>query len=156
MARPRSRAAETRDATQRPDPQSAFQSLLYFPRHLWPKGMTCRWIRVAAGAQPDNARWAQANMQGWKPMTLDHAPQYAIPNPDGTSQAGGIIRIGDLILCMKPSADVKRDREEQEGATVAQAAALDDYVRENPDADIPRFNRSGPTQAVLQQGAFKD
>lgn len=151
----RSRAAETRESEMRPDSQSNFQSMTYFPRHLWPKGMTCRWIRVAAGAQPDNARWAQANMQGWKPMTTDEAPAYSIPNPDGSPPAAGIVRIGDLILCKRPTADIRRDQESQERSTQDQMAALDDYVRENPDADIPRFNRSGPTQAVLST-AFKD
>lgn len=153
----RSRASETRDASQRPDIESQYQGLLFFPRHLWPKGMTCRWIRVAAGAQPDNARWAQAHLGGWQPLPADKAPQFAIPNPDGSVTPGGIIRIADQILCYKPTADVVRDQKMQERATRAQSEHLDDFVRENPDANIPRFNHSSPTESgIAPANAFKD
>lgn len=158
MAR-RSRAAETRDATARPDPQSNFQSTLYFPEHLWPKGTECHWVRAAAGGQADPGRWANANLQdGWKPMTLDEAPQFAIPGVDGTVPTGGIIRIGDLILCKRPKALGDKLRQSNEKKAQDQMVYLDDYVSDNPDAGvINRFSYSGPAEIrASRSGVFKD
>src|SRR5690349_8989702 len=119
MAR-RSRALDTRAAEERPDPQSQFQSTLYFPKSRWPKNMTCRWIRVGVRENPDNENWAKAHRGGWKPCPVEMAPEYLIPNPDGSMPTTGIIRINNHILCMKPTKDVDRDQYEQRRATADQ------------------------------------
>ncbi len=156
----RSRAAETREAGQRPDIQHSFKADAYFPRHLWPKGFTCRWVRTAVHGEPDRKRWSNAMLNGWKPMTVAEAPQFALPNPDGTISEG-LITIANLVLCKKPTSEVKRDREEVQDMTREQARALDQYVRENQDSDLPRFNRSGSTEYAVgrrmtPEQAFKE
>lgn len=155
MAR-RPRSADTREAQQRPEVEANFTAALYFPRHRWPKGMTCRWIRVGVREVPDNENWARAIRSGWKPLPLEHCSEYAIPNMDGTPQTQGVARIGNHILCFKPTADVKRDREDQQQRTREQARALDEFVRENSDADLPRFNRSGDTEYAVGRRMSQD
>ncbi len=153
----RSRATETRSVEQRPDPQGEFQSTLYFPKSRWPKGMTCRWIRVGVREQPDNENWAKAHRDGWKPCPIEMAPEYLIPNPDGSVPNTGIIRINNHILCQKPTKDVERARNGQQRATSDQLRQLEEFVKENPDADIPRYNRSSPTEhGVAPASMFKE
>lgn len=156
MAR-RTRNSETRNAEQRPDMESQFQSTLFFPRHRWAKGMTCRWIRVAAAGRVDNENWAKAHQRGWRPVPADQAPEYSIPNPDGTTTPGAIIRVADHILCQKPTAQVERDKEDLQQMTRDRLRYLDEFVRENPDADVPRFNYSPEaTNSIERPRAFKD
>jgi hypothetical protein len=157
----RSRASETREATQRPEVEANFSAALYFPRHRWPKGMTCRWVRVGVREVPDNENWAKAIRSGWMPLPLEHCQEYAIPSHDGTPQTQGVARIGNHILCFKPTKDVANDRLAQQERTRDQARALDEYVRDNGDADHPRFNRSGKTEygvgrQMTAEQAFKE
>lgn len=158
MARPRSaRSAETRTAIQRPEMETSYESMFFFPKSRWPKGMTCRWVRVAVDNQPDNKRWAQAYKDGWRPCAPEIAPEYVIPNVDGSRPSTALIRLADHVLCQMPTADVKARQAAIDHRTQQQLQTLDDFVRENPDADIPRFNRSGQTETGLAPAdAFKD
>lgn len=120
-----SRAAESRKADLRAMPRSAYESRLYIPPNIIPKGMTYSWVRVASLNQPDNNNWRDKIARGWKPVPrerhVDRFPHIPLP---GIQDDATYINNGDLILCEKPTREVAADKRAQQQETWEQMNAV--------------------------------
>lgn len=150
-----SRSARTRASEQRAVPATHYQSRLYVPPHMIPKGFTYAWVREATLNEPDPDNVTDRLILGWKPVpATDHPEMVPPPLPGYEDQVPTIIRRGGLILCKRPTKDVVADRRLMEHENIQMLQDVAWTGQEDPN--LPRFN-SGDTSAQFERvTAFRD
>jgi len=136
-------------------PQTHFQSKLFIPPHLIPKGMTYAWVREQTLNEPDPDNVTHRFIMGWKPVPSDRHPELCPPPlPGYEDQAVTIIRRGGLLLCERPTKDVTAARRQLENENIQMLSDVAWTGQEDPN--LPRFN-SGDVGAKFERvTAFKD
>jgi len=140
MADRTSRAAETRDKTQRRKPWAP-------PSHLDapdpPAGYKHRWIRTAMRGEEDKVNVHAKLREGWEPVRADEYPDQNYASIDEGRYAG-IIGNGGLMLCRVPEETVQERAAYYGNRTREQMQAVDqDLMKdEHPSMPITRDRRS--------------
>ena len=140
MADRTTRAATTRDKTQRRKPWAP-PSRLDAPEP--PAGYVHRWIRVAMRGEEDKINVHAKLREGWEPVRADEYPDYQAPVIDEGRYAG-VIGNGGLMLCRIPEETVHERSAYYGNRTREQMQAVDqDLMRdEHPSMPITRDRRS--------------
>jgi len=143
------RDSNTRAAESRQEAKTTHQSRFYIPPNVIPRGVTYAWVAVAfdnAGTfNKDN--WNNKFRAGWRPVPRDRHPELfpPVPNIGFGSDDDRYINEGGLILCEKPTVDVRRDRDalerlarqQMEGQKWTQAQGANPFAQ-----TMPRFDES--------------
>jgi hypothetical protein len=140
MADRTTRAAETRDKTERRKPWAP-PSRLDAPEP--PAGYVHRWIRVAMRGEEDKINVHQKLREGWEPVRADEYPDFQAPTIDEGRYAG-VIGNGGLMLCRIPE-ETAHERSAYYGTrTREQMQAVDqDLMKDqHPSMPITRDRRS--------------
>ena len=143
------RESNSRTAASRSAMRTTHQSRFYIPPEVIPKDMTYAWVAITfdnAGTQ-NKDNWNQKYRAGWSPVPRDRHPELFPPVPKigFGSDDNSYIDEGGLILCEKPSADVRRDKATLEarskqlmnGTQWTQAAGSNPFAQ-----TMPRFDES--------------
>ena len=140
MADRTTRAATTRDKTQRRKPWAP-PSRLDAPEP--PAGYVHRWIRVAMRGEDDKINVHQKLREGWEPVRADEYPEFEAPTIDEGRYAG-IIGNGGLMLCRIPEETAQERAAYYGNRTREQMQAVDqDLMKdEHPSMPITRDRRS--------------
>lgn len=100
MAPRQSRAMQSREATQRRNPQSNFRGRLYIDPTKIPKGVVYGWVREYIQGEPDDNNVQERLIGGWKPVPADRHPELVPPPlPGREADTTNVVRRGGLILC---------------------------------------------------------
>ena len=140
MADRTTRAATTRDKTQRRKPWAP-------PSHLDapdpPAGYKHRWIRTAMRGEEDKVNVHAKLREGWEPVRADEYPEFEAPTIDEGRYAG-IIGNGGLMLCRIPEETAQERAAYYGNRTREQMQAVDqDLMKdEHPSMPITRDRRS--------------
>lgn len=149
------RSAQTREATQHPQPATRARGKLYVDPHRVPKGWSYRWVRESTRNEPDPSNITEAQIIGWLPVpAADHPELVPPPLPGEEGNVSQVIRRGGLMLMKRLTKDVQADRRalrEENMASIQGIAAFTDHA----DALMPRFDRSGPVQIEQVSEAVK-
>lgn len=151
-----SRTAETRKVHK-----STHESRFHIPAEVIPRGMTYAWVAVAFdnSGTYNKDNWNNKYRSGWRPVPRDRHPELFPPVPNigfGTDD-DKYINEGGLILCEKPSVDVKRDRDivEARARKLMEGTNWTQSSGTNPFAQtLPRFDESKTEFGHVTQ--FKD
>lgn len=119
------------------------RSQLDLPEHLIPPDMDYAWVAIAVLGQPHpSGNWEIKYRKGWHPVPQSRHADYfpAMPNLGITSTPQHeYIERGGLILCERPKADVRREREVAAAKALAAVQSLDNY-RPDKGGDPSLFN----------------
>ena len=140
MADRTTRAATTRDKTQRRKPWAP-PSRLDAPEP--PAGYVHRWIRVAMRGEDDKINVHQKLREGYEPVRADEYPDFDAPTIDEGRHAG-VIGTGGLMLCRIPEETAQERTAYYGGRAREQMQAVDqDLMKdEHPSMPITRDRRS--------------
>ena len=143
MADRKTRAATTRDKTQRRKPWAP-PSRLDAPEP--PAGYVHRWIRVAMRGEDDKINVHQKLREGWEPVRADEYPSFEAPTID-EGRYEGVIGNGGLMLCRIPEETAQERAAYYGNRTREQMQAVDqDLMKdEHPSMPISRDRRSRVT-----------
>lgn len=148
------RSASSRAATARQVPKVHYESQLYIPPHLIPKGMTYAWVRESTLNEPDPNNMTNRMVRGWQPVQAQAHPELCPPPlPGYEDQAVTLIRRGGLILCSRPTKDYVAARRALEEENISLLRDVAWTGQEDPN--LPRFSDGGEVQ-FERSTAFKD
>lgn len=145
--------------SKRTDPRKDFENEMFadevtspfhIPREEWPDGLALRWISVEVRGAPDNRNWSVKTAAHWVPVARGKYPRVDaripyVPLPGSDKVLSQNIIYGGLCLCERDIRYTRRDKRKQEKATEDAGRVIDTYV-EGGNANVPRFNQSGPLQ----------
>lgn len=149
------RKAESRTAERREMPQTDYEGMLHFPKHMIPKGMAYRWVRIETQNQPDGNNFRAAVIKGWKPVPRSNHPDvYPTINLAGITQdSEDTIRVGGQILCMRPLEDVLRDKRRQEKRTMDDVMSFSPFIEGAP---VINNSTTGIERVVSEAAKFQE
>jgi len=103
------------------------------PRHLIPDGMAYQWIRYDVYGKPDNARLAEAEMQGWRSVPARrHDGRFMPPGTDGP------IIVDGMMLHEIPERVNRLKRHMAAQAASARVRDMNDQLIYAPPGTAPR------------------
>lgn len=92
------RALETREKTQT---RKVWTPVQLLPDPEPRDGFVFKWIRAGVRNDPDHSNYQKARREGWEPVQAEDHPELVHSiSPD--AKLGGIIEVGNLILCKMP------------------------------------------------------
>ena len=133
MADRKTRAATTRDKTQRRKPWAP-PSRLDAPEP--PAGYVHRWIRVAMRGEEDKINVHQKLREGWEPVRADEYPDFQAPTIDEGRYAG-VIGNGGLMLCRIPEETAQERSAYYGNRTREQMQAVDQDLMKDQHPSMP-------------------
>ncbi|HMA78491.1 MAG TPA: hypothetical protein VKP88_05185 [Candidatus Paceibacterota bacterium] len=116
------------------------------PEPIKEEGFSYRWIRVST-LNADDPRNVSAKMrEGWEPVTLEEQPQMKL-FLDRTTEKGGNIEIGGLMLCKTPSELVRQRNDYYANQSALQTESVDNSFMRQSDPRMPLFKERKSTSS---------
>ena len=109
LARPRSRLADSREASFRNKQEKidfytqsfnrVNKGTLHIPKEWWPEGYSIMWVRESVKGVQDARNLAHMESNGWEPIYADEMPQLAFFSPEGLAQDDAqLVRVNGMRL----------------------------------------------------------
>ena len=129
------RTSETREKSSR---QQQWQPASTLPTPDPIDGIDFRWVRQANQGEHDATNFSRSLKEGWEPCKLeDHLEITGTVLPG--AKHSGLIEVGGLILCKRPSSMTQQRSEHYRKITAGQMDTVDRSLMRESDERMPLF-----------------